>query len=191
MQNILLVSSDTRHRALLQEAIDRENCSIVAVIKDTRHLADELSRQAVDLVVLDLNESAEAELEIIRQVIANKPLPIVMFVRQGNRESAAKATSAGVSAYVVGGLHAERVAPILAAAVTRFQETQILHEELDRTKAHLQERKIIERAKGLLMQQRSCTEEEAYAALRKLAMQRNKRLAEIANSVIDAASLLS
>ncbi len=190
MQHILLVSNNTQHQALLEKAIDRENCSIVVVIKTGAQLDAELRSRAIDMVVMDLDDNGEAELESVRQIIENRPLPIVMFVRQGNRESAANATAAGVSAYVVDGLQVDRVAPILAAAVTRFQETRSLREELERTKASLEQRKIIERAKGLLMQQRGCSEEEAYSALRKLAMQRNKRLAEIATSVIDAASLI-
>ena len=143
------------------------------------------------MVVMDLDDNGEAELEAIRQIMENRPLPIVMFVQQGNRESAANATAAGATAYVVNGLKADRIAPILAAAVTRFQETQALRAELKQAETSLKERKIIERAKGLLMQQRSCSEDEAYSALRKLAMQRNKRLAEIAASVIDAASLMN
>ena len=194
MQHILLVSSNTGRQALVEKAIDRENCSIIALIETSANLAAELDRGpsiSIDMVVMDLDDNGEAELEAIRQIMENKPLPVVMFVRQGNRESAANATAAGASAYVVDGLQADRVAPILAAAVTRFQETQTLREELERTKASLEERKIIERAKGLLMQQRSCSEDEAYSALRKLAMQRNKRLAEIAASVIDAAILMN
>ncbi len=191
MQHILLVSSNTGHQALMEKAIDQENCSIAALIENSINLGAEVESRAIDMVVMDLDDNGEAELEAIRQIMENKSLPIVMFVQQGNRESAANATAAGASAYVVNGLKADRVAPILAAAVTRFQETQALREELKQTKTSLKERKIIERAKGLLMQQRSCSEDEAYSALRKLAMQRNKRLAEIAASVIDAASLMN
>lgn len=191
MQHILLVSNNTRHQALLEKAIDRENCSIIAVIETSTNLAAELRSRAIDMVVMDLDDNEEAELESIRWIMENRPLPVVMFVRQGNRESAATATAAGVSAYVVDGLQADRIAPILAAAVTRFQETQALREELEQAKTSLEERKIIERAKGLLMEQRGCNENEAYSALRKLAMQRNRRLAEIAASVIDAATLMN
>lgn len=191
MQQILVVSNNAQHRAILEKAIDRKNYSISAVIQNSSQLADALRSSAIDLVVMDLDEDGESDLEAVRQTLQDKRIPVVMFVQRGDQDSAANATAAGVSAYVVDGLQADRIAPILAAAVTRFQETRALREELERTKSSLEERKIIERAKGLLMQQRRCSENEAYSALRKLAMERNRRLAEIATSVIDAARLMN
>ena len=191
MQHILLISRHKQHQSLLEEAIDRENCSVVATIKTSAGLNTELNRRHIDILVIDTEDNGAAMLEPIRQVMESRPLPVVMFVNQGDRQSAANATAAGVSAYVVDGLQKDRVAPILAAALTRFEATRALREELQQARASLEERKIIERAKGLLMQQRGCSEDEAYSSLRKLAMQRNKRMAEIASSVIDAASLMS
>lgn len=190
MQHILLITNHTEERDLLENAIDRENCIITGVGNTATDLESQLKVQHADLLVMALDNTGEVGLAQIKRIMTSTPLPIVMFVTRGDRDSAAKATAAGVSAYVVDGLQSERIAPILAAAVTRFKANKALQEELERTQNSLQERKIIERAKGLLMQQRGCSEEEAYASLRKLAMQRNKRLADIASSVIDAATLL-
>lgn len=194
MQHILLISN-TQSRSLLEKAIDRENFSIIATLKNSANLAADLQKymtnQVIDMLVMDLEKSGETVLEAIRQLMEHIPLPVVMFVRQGDRQSAAEATKAGASAYVVNGLIEDRVGPILAAAITRFQETQLLREELMQTKISLQERKIIERAKGLLMEQRGCNENEAYTTLRKLAMEHSKRMSEVAQSIIDCITLIA
>jgi len=193
MQRILLLSN-ARHQSLLEKAIDRENCSIIAVLENSANLAAYLQKyvtgQVIDMLVMDLEKSGETVLEAIRQLMEHTPLPVVMFVRQGDRQSAAEATAAGASAYVVNGLGEDRVGPILAAAITRFQEMQILRKELMQTKISLRDRKTIERAKGLLMEQRGCNENEAYTTLRKLAMERNKRIVEVAQGIIDCIKLI-
>lgn len=190
MQHIFLVSSNSQHQALLNAAIDRENCLISGVAETTATLAVELQSRPVDLLILELEDNGETQLETVRRIMDINPLPVVMFVPQGDRESAAQATAAGVSAYVVKGLQKDRIAPILAAAVTRFRETQELRKELLQAKTSLQERKTIERAKGMLMEQRNCSENEAYTALRQLAMKTNKRLADVAQSVMDSFTLI-
>jgi len=194
MQHILLISN-TQSQSLLEKAIDRENFSIIATLKNSANLAADLQKymtnQVIDMLVMDLEKSGETVLEAIRQLMEQIPLPVVMFVRQGDRQSAAEATKAGASAYVVNGLIEDRVGPILAAAITRFQETQLLREELMQTKISLQERKIIERAKGLLMEQCGCNENEAYTTLRKLAMEHSKRMSEVAQSIIDCITLIA
>lgn len=113
-----------------------------------------------------------------------------MFCQDDASETITAAVKAGVSAYVVDGLHPRRIKPILQTAVARFQDFQALRRELAETKTTLAERKILERAKGILMKQRGMSEEDAYQALRKLAMNRNKRIVEVADGVIAAAELL-
>lgn len=191
MRNILLVSDNKSHRALLEGAIDRRHCLVVEVLNSSDRLLLKTRSGIVDMVVLALDNNGSAQLEDVRRLMEQKAVPVVMFVEKGDRDSAANATAAGVSAYVVNGLQAERIVPVLAAAATRFEETQALREELAKTRASLQERKTVERAKGLLMEQRACNENEAYKALRQMAMQRNKRLADIAQGVIDSIELLS
>ncbi len=194
MQRILLLST-TQQRSLLEKAIERENHSIIAVLEMSANLAADLQKyvgtQMIDALVMDIEKSGKTILEAIKQLMAHTPLPVVIFVQQGDRQSAAEATAAGASAYVINGLKEDRVGPILAAAIIRFQKMQTLREELIQTKISLQDRKVIERAKGLLMKQHGCNENEAYIMLRKQAMERNKRIVEVAQGIIDCITLLA
>jgi response regulator NasT len=113
-----------------------------------------------------------------------------MFTQDDDGATIARATRAGVSAYVVDGINRKRVRPILDAAIERFQQFRGLTEELQETRAQLEARKVVDKAKGILMKQRGMTEDEAYKALRSLAMSSNKRLVDVAESVIAAANLL-
>ena len=124
-------------------------------------------------------------------ITRDDPRPIVMFTQDQDRTLMRAALEAGVSAYVVDGLSVERVRPIVEVALARFEQWQALRRELDQAQANLAERKVIERAKGIVMKQRGCTEDEAYAMLRKLAMSRNQRLAQVAESVVTMAELLT
>jgi response regulator NasT len=123
-------------------------------------------------------------------VTRDDPRPIVMFTQDQDRTMIREALKAGVTAYVVDGLSAERIRPIMDVAVARFEQSQALHQELQEARATLAERKVIERAKGILMQQRGCSEDEAYRLLRKAAMDGNKRLAEVAEQLIAMIKLL-
>jgi len=116
--------------------------------------------------------------------------PIAMFVDQSDTASIQASVDAGVSAYIVDGLKKERVKPILDLCISRFNAFSRLQAELDRTRTALEERKVIERAKGILMKVRQLSEEEAYALLRKTAMNENRKIAEIAQSIVTASELL-
>ncbi len=115
--------------------------------------------------------------------------PIAMFVDQSDRSTIAAAIDAGVSAYIVDGLKKERVRHILDLCISRFRAFSRLQDELDRTKSALQERKVIDRAKGIIMKAKNLSEEEAYALLRTTAMNEKRKIAEVAQSVITAAEL--
>jgi response regulator NasT len=115
--------------------------------------------------------------------------PVAMFVDQSDAASTEAAVDAGVSAYIVGGLRKDRIQNILDLCISRFNAFSRLQNELDRTRSALEERKVIDRAKGILMKAKSLTEETAYAMLRKTAMNENKKIAEVAQSVITAAEL--
>ncbi|MDD9974814.1 MAG: ANTAR domain-containing protein, partial [Candidatus Poribacteria bacterium] len=119
------------------------------------------------------------------------PCPTVMFSRDERSETIQAATRVGVSAYAVGKLTGARVKTIIEAAVARFYELRALREELEKTKTNLAERKIIERAKELVAQQRGCNEAQAYQILRKMAMNRRKRLAEVSRDILSVAEALT
>jgi response regulator NasT len=113
-----------------------------------------------------------------------------MFAERSDQETTENAIRAGVSAYVVDGLNPDRLKPLVEVAIARFREFQALRQELAETRSKLAERKVIEKAKGLLMQKKQLNEQEAYQALRKMAMDRNQRLGEVAQNVIDVMELL-
>ncbi len=191
-RRILLVSDHQEHTVMLERALRSEGFSIVFTNDTALAGLPELAlKSCADLVLIELEKPSNGVLENVRRLTVKLPLPVVLFVKESDRDSAARAIQAGVSAYVVDGLREDRIGPILAAAMAGFQETQALRQALRQAQTSLKERKLIERAKGLLMQQRGCSEDEAYTALRRSAMRQNRRLAEIAQGVIDAAALMS
>ena len=138
--------------------------------------------------------AASADTELLRQlgaVDARDPRPVALFVDDGDADAAALAVRAGVSAYVVNGLAAARVRPVLEVAVARFRAVRELKDEVERGRSALAERKVVERAKGLLMRQRGVGEDEAYRMLRKAAMDQNRRVVEIARSLLAVAEMLT
>jgi response regulator NasT len=143
-----------------------------------------------DVILIDLENPSRDVLEQMFQVSRIVKRPIAMFVDQSDSASIQASVDAGVSAYIVDGLKKERIKYILDTCIMRFNAFSRLQDELERTKSALEDRKAIDRAKGILMQAKSLTEEEAYAMLRKAAMNENKRIAEIAQAVITAAEML-
>ena len=117
--------------------------------------------------------------------IKDQTLPVVIFSQDTRQEKIREAIQAGVASYVVDGLSTKRILPIIEAAISRFHETSTLKQELATTKNDLAERKLIDRAKGLIMDQRSCTENEAYRILRNMAMDRKKKLGEVARDILE------
>jgi response regulator NasT len=144
----------------------------------------------VDVIVADLKHPDARLLEQFSRITHYKPVPMVIFSESGDDALIEASIKAGVNAFVVDGMEPQRIHPIITAAVVRFRETQTLRQDLDKTRAQLQERKIIERAKGILMQSRGWSEDQAYQSMRKLAMSQNKRLPQIAEAVISAAELI-
>lgn len=143
-----------------------------------------------DVIVIDTDSPSRDVLEHLVVMSQHTPRPVVMFASDGKPETIRQAVRAGVSAYVVDGLDSARVQPIVEAAIARFEELQELRGQLAEANLKLSERKLIERAKGLLMKSRNLDEEAAYAALRRAAMDRKLRLSEVAQRIIDAEDLL-
>lgn len=150
----------------------------------------EESELAPDVIVIDTDSPSRDTLKQVALLSERAPRPIVMFARDPAQEAIRQAVQAGVSAYVVDGIDAARVESIIDVARARFEEFQRLRGELAEARQSLSERKLVERAKGILMQRRGLSEEAAFAALRSMAMDRKARLVEAARSVIEAAQLL-
>ena len=163
--------------------------NILAALPPGDDLEGQIARLQPDLIIVD--EQSDVALQRVVAATANARRPIVCFTDDDDRQKMHAAIRAGVSAYVVQGLSAERVKAVLDVAVTRFRVEQELREALEETRNKLAERKVIERAKGLLMERQQCTEDEAYSKLRRLAMDKNLKLVEVAQRMLDVAELLA
>ena len=188
---IMLVDEDPQRNALLLQAFKEAGHSVVAQVDPGDNLYVRVRELQPDVVIIDTESPSRDTLEHICVISRDQPRPIVMFTHDGDSEKIRAAVKAGVSAYVVGGLSIERIKPIIDVAMARFDEHQALKRDLERTTETLAERKHIERAKGVVMKQRKCTEDEAFRLLRKMAMDRNMRLIEVANSINTAVDILA
>lgn len=186
----LLVDDSDERRAAIDAALSEVGCDVVGFVSSHDDVLTKVQQSNPDVVIIDLEAPGRDTLDSLQTVQSTAPRPIVMFTQDDNGATIARATRAGVSAYVVDGISSKRIRPILDAAIERFQQFRQLTEELAKTRAQLEERKVIDRAKGILMQQRGLSEQEAYKALRSLAMSTNKRLVDVAEGLVSAAKLL-
>jgi response regulator NasT len=187
----ILVIDENRLRASIIEAGLREGGhENVAIIHDVTGIARRIAEIEPDVIVIDLENPNRDMLENMFQLSRAVKRPIAMFVDRSDRASIEAAVDAGVSAYVVDGLRQERVKPILDMAISRFNAFSRMARELDELRGELESRKLVERAKGILMKSRGLSEEDAYALLRKTAMNQNRKISDIAQSLITAAGLL-
>lgn len=188
----ILVIDENRIRASVIEAGLREaGYERLTVVHDVTGIARRIAELQPDVIVIDLGNPNRDMLENMFQLSRAVNRPIAMFVDRADQASIEAAVDAGVSAYVVDGLKQERVKPILDMAISRFNAFSRMARELDEARSELQSRKVIDRAKGILMKTRGMSEPDAYALLRKTAMNQNRKMSEIAESLITAAGLLA
>ncbi|MES2716677.1 MAG: ANTAR domain-containing protein [Pseudomonadota bacterium] len=164
--------------------------NIVAVLPADMFLPAQLAQIQPDLVIVDAESQARDTLEHVVLATRDERRPIVLFTDDDDTSHVRDAIAAGVNAYVVSGLAPDRVKPVLEVAMARFQVEESLRQELAAARSQLSERKVIERAKGLMMKRQGLSEDEAYARLRRGAMDRKLRLVDLAQRIIDAADLL-
>jgi len=187
----ILVIDDNAIRASIIEAGLREaGHDRVRVITEIDDVAGQIGAIAPDVVIIDLENPNRDVLEHFFSLSRSLKRPIAMFVDKADLSSIEAAVDAGVSAYVIDGLRKDRVKPILDMAILRFRAFSRMQEELEAARSELQGRKVIDKAKGILMRTRGVSEEEAYALLRTTAMNQNRKIAEIAQSLVTAAELL-
>ncbi|HMA09282.1 MAG TPA: ANTAR domain-containing protein [Ramlibacter sp.] len=175
---------------LLRIALLENGYNIVAVLPTDTFLAERIAQLEPDMIVVDAESAARDALEHVVMATRDQRRPIVMFTNDDDTTHVREAVAAGVCAYIVAGLAPERIRPILDVALARFQHEQELRRELADARSELQDRKVIDRAKGLLMQRQDLTEPQAYEKLRKTAMDRGLKLGEVAQRLLDAADLL-
>ncbi len=185
----MLVDRDRARSVVLQRALTDAGYLVVARVAASEDLAQRVREVAPDVIIIDMDSPDRDTLEHMHSITREQPRPIVMFAEEDDADTIDKAVRAGVSAYVVDGLSGPRVKPIVDVAIARFREFQALRRELDEVRNTLADRKVVDKAKGIIMKQRGCDEEQAYRALRKLAMDRNQRIADAARDVIGVAQL--
>ncbi|MBL9060484.1 MAG: ANTAR domain-containing protein [Mangrovicoccus sp.] len=188
---IVVVEKDRERAILIVESLRASGDHDIHVIGDDSGLARAISSRNPDIVLIDIQSPSRDMLEELTLASAPMDRPVAMFVDQSDGALTRAAIQAGVSAYVVDGLRSARIKPIIDAAIARFQMFQQMRTELEATRRALEERKIIDRAKGLLMKARGIDEDAAYALLRRAAMDQGKRVAEVAGALVTAAGLLS
>ncbi len=191
MLRVMVVDESTECAELLRQGLQAAGHIVVATLGGTINILAQVERHKPDVIVISMDSPDRDSLEHICVVSQNQPKPIVLFTQAQDSNTIEAAVRAGVTAYVVDGLESSRVQSILNVAVARFNQYQALQLELAQSKAEIGERKQIERAKGLLMKQRRWDEETAFRALRKMAMDRNIRLADAAEQVIAVTKLLN
>jgi two-component system, response regulator / RNA-binding antiterminator len=187
---IVIVDESPIRAAILNEGLRDAGFTSVEHISEMHNLLARIYAMDPDVILIDLENPSRDILEQMFQVSRAVRRPIAMFVDQSDAASIQESVEAGVSAYIVDGLKKERIKPILDLCISRFNAFAKLQDELDRTKSALEDRKVLDRAKGLLMKMKGLNEEEAYVLIRSTAMREKKKIGEIAQSIVTAAELL-
>ena len=184
------LAEQARRSAALRIGLLESGYDLVASLPADVFLPERILQLQPDMIIVDSESDARDILEHIVIATRDERRPIVLFTEDDAQASMDAAIDAGVSAYIVAGLHAERVKPVLDVALARFRREQRLLGELEGTRQKLVERKLVDRAKGLLMARYRLSEDQAYQRLRSMAMNKNMKLGEIAQRLIDVEDLL-
>ena len=193
---ILIIDENAVRAAILEEGLrmvsggDEGGTPEVHHIRDTANLLARIGAVDPDVILIDLENPSRDTLEQMFQVSRLARRPIAMFVDKSDSATVQAAIDAGVSAYVVDGLRKERVRSILDVTISRFHAFDRLQSELQQAKSALEDRKIIDQAKAILMKQRNLSEEDAYGLLRRTAMNQNRKIGDLARSLVAASALL-
>lgn len=184
--SILVIDENPDRAAVVERGLVEAGYVRVSLIGTSGNMVGRIQAMAPDVIIIDLENPDRDTLEQMFHVSRIVRRPIAMFVDQSGGAMVREAVEAGVSAYVVDGLRQERIKPIVEMAISRFAAFDTLRRERDDAQARLADRKVIDRAKGLLMKRKGLAEEDAYALLRRTAMQQNRKLVDIAQSVVTA-----
>jgi len=189
--SILIIDENRLRAAVIEDGLRDAGYANLTVVYDVVGIARRIADIAPDVIVIDLENHNRDMLESMFQLSRAVRRPIAMFVDRSDQASIEAAVDAGVSAYVVDGLKRERVKPVVDMAISRFNAFARMARELEEARSQLESRKLVDRARGILMATRGLSEADAYALLRKTAMNQNRKISEIAESLIMAAGLLA
>jgi two-component system, response regulator / RNA-binding antiterminator len=187
---VLLIDDGAHRIGLIRDELTAQGCTVVGVVDSALAIHDTVLRLEPDVVIVDSESPGRDTLEHLAAISATCPRPVVVFSEDAAEAPMRQALQAGVSAYVIAGLQPQRLAPVLQVAMARFEQDRALREQLGEAQMQLAERRLVERAKGLLMQEVGLTEEQAHRHLRKLAMDRGQRLGQVAERIVAAQELL-
>lgn len=192
LKYLLISDKDNRQARTIEQALLDRCCDRLDKLFTDSAMDKHVARICPDVLIVVTEHLKPSALESIRNINDHHPIPVVIFAeQQKHRSHIANAINSGVSAYIVDGLQTARVYTIVEIAIARFEYNQSLHHELEQTKTKLRERKLVDRAKGILMDKKGISEEDAYQTLRKLAMDRNTPLPEMAQNLISMAEILT
>jgi response regulator NasT len=188
--SVMLVDDQPARAALLEQALADIGYRVIAKLASAEGLMQEVGTLKPDIIIIDVDSPDRDMLENMANLNDSNPHPIVMFAEKDAPETINRTINAGVSVYVMHEMQPQLVKSIIEVAIARFREYQALRNELDKTRNALADRKLIDKAKCLLMQHRQSSEEESYQAMRKMAMDKGQRLVTVAQNIIDLFELL-
>ncbi len=187
---VLLIDDGAHRVSLIHDELTRQGHLVVGVLDSALLIHDCVLRLQPDVVIVDSESPSRDTLEHLSTVSASCPRPVVVFSEDAAQAPMQQALQAGVSAYVIAGLQPQRLLPVLQVAIARFEQDRQLRSQLEVAQTQLSERRVVDKAKGVLMAEVGFSEEQAYQHLRKLAMDRGQRLMQAAKQVLDARALL-
>lgn len=188
--SVVLIDDNPARAEIVESGLRDAGYVLLARLDGTYDLATRVSVLQPDVIVISIDSPGRDAIEDLRRTTEQQPRPIALFADRSDPATIAAGMEAGVSAYVVKGLTQDRVQPVVDVAVAHFNRYHTMREELERARLSLVERKTVDRAKGLLMEQKGISEEAAYKLLRKLAMDQNKRIGEVAQDLLTYAKAL-
>ncbi|GGK57987.1 ANTAR domain-containing response regulator [Amphritea balenae] len=189
-ERVLIIDQNSDRSSILEQTLSSQGYEVVCRLQSTEGLINRVEQLAPDIIIIELNSPDQFVLEHMASLHSHIPRPVVMFAEEGDSETIGQAIKAGVSAYVVDGMSADRIQPIMSAAAARFHELQALRIELDDVKGELQDRKQLDQAKRLIMKHQNCNEEQAYSAMRKMAMDNGQAMTSVAKNIISVLKML-
>lgn len=190
MASILVIDESQQRAVEICTGLIQAGHQVAAVLPSALELIERIQEIKPDIILIETESPSRDTLEHLGVMHRDMPRPVIMFSQDDDQQTIRSAIRAGVAAYVVDGFDIARLKPVVDVAVAHFEEHLALRKELEETSRKLSERKIVEKAKGILMKSRGMDEETAYGALRKLAMERSQPLAKVAGNLVDMAELL-
>lgn len=188
---VMVVDADSARRAQIVASLQNTGCTVIEHDALSLDIVARLEHVRPDVIVIDADAPDRDMLEHLCMISRDQPHPIVLFTDDDNEARIKQAIRAGVTSYVVKGIDPARIKPILQVAIARFEAHQSLRRDLSDAQTQLADRKLIERAKGIVMKQKSIGEDDAYRLLRKMAMDRNAKLADVAEQIVGLSEAFS